>query len=148
MLQSKRVKLNNALESVALDITGQHMMTTIYLGGPLEVNGTVYKNSSQDQTIQDAFRKEFVSKIRGIIKQGDYKDEKVFGAKVNFGSKIISEDVFRENTGASAQMSLVLLIILFVYLAFRTGSKFLSLVATSVILFSFRIILIVTRNVL
>ena len=32
---SRRPKLNNALESVALNISGQHMMTTIFLGGPL-----------------------------------------------------------------------------------------------------------------
>ena len=89
-LLQPRVKLNNALESVALKITGQHMVTTINLGGPLEVNGTLYKNITENIEIQEAFRKQFVDKIMKITEQKDYSDEKVFGAKVNFGSKIVS----------------------------------------------------------
>lgn len=98
---SRRPKLNNALESKALNVSGQHMMTTIFLGGPLEVNGTVYKNSSQNKAIQDKFRRDFVANIKEITDQSDYSDEKIFGAKVNFGSEFISQANFKKNVASS-----------------------------------------------
>ena len=45
-------------------------------------------------------------------------------------------------------MSLILLIALFIYLTLRTGTTFVSLVATTVIMFSFQITLILTREIL
>ena len=71
------------------------MMTTIYLGGPLEIDEFAYQNSSQDQKVQDEFRKEFVNAIRDITRLSDYSKEENFGAKVNFGSELISDDLFK-----------------------------------------------------
>ena len=71
------------------------MMTTIYLGGPLEIDEWAYQNSKDGQEEQEKFRKEFVNAIRDITRLSDYSKEENFGAKINFGSDIISDDLFK-----------------------------------------------------
>lgn len=89
-----------------------------------------------------------MSGIRDITRESDYRDEKTFGAKVNFGSELIKDDIFKSNAGRSEFSMTIMLALFFIYIWVRSGSKFLSFIATTVIMYSFAVSLCVTRGVL
>ena len=115
------------------------MRTTFNLGGPLEVNGTRFKNKNDRSKIQDNYVEIYVNKtndaIMEIVGRDGVADETgMSGGMVNLMQTL---RVFFALVINDAYFAFYSLAFVFLYLWYHLGSFFLANIGIGIIIFSF-----------
>lgn len=129
------------------NMTVGYMRSFMKLGGPLNINGTVYQNKTDRAEEQAELYTAFALQIKETITG---RESKMLGLGFQslFGYFPLILEEFFNLILVDSLMALASAAFVFIYLCFHLRSKFLAFIGITIILFSYPVTLAITEGIL